>query len=439
MRVAFLHPDLGLGGAERLIVDAAAGMAARGHAVRVFTSHYDPARSFEETRDGRFAVTVHGDWLPRQVCGGRFHIVFAILRSLWLAVAVALFHPPADVYVVDQVSAAVPVLRLLRPRARILFYLHFPDFLLTPNRTALWKRLYRLPFDAFEQATTLCAHRIVVNSGFTRDVFLRTFTTFGTPPTPSVLYPCIKVPEGSGEPASSPPPGEAPFVVLSINRYERKKAIHLAIHAFARLRASLPAAAAARTHLVIAGGYDARLHENVEHYRELQVAAAAAGLVPAGATYERSVVPPALAGLPLARAAPDAGFAHMETSGPITWLRSVSDDEKTALLRLASVVLYTPSNEHFGIVPLEAMAYRRPVVAVASGGPLESVQDDGVTGYLVPEADGADGFARALRKVLDAGATGRAAMGERGRRHVVERFTRDAFAAQLEALCGAMR
>jgi alpha-1,3/alpha-1,6-mannosyltransferase len=28
MRVAFLHPDLGLGGAERLVVDAAAGLAA---------------------------------------------------------------------------------------------------------------------------------------------------------------------------------------------------------------------------------------------------------------------------------------------------------------------------------------------------------------------------------------------------------------------------
>ena len=27
LRVAFLHPDLGLGGAERLVVDAAAGLA----------------------------------------------------------------------------------------------------------------------------------------------------------------------------------------------------------------------------------------------------------------------------------------------------------------------------------------------------------------------------------------------------------------------------
>lgn len=406
----------------------------------MFTSHYERARSFEETRDGRFAVTVHGDWLPRHVCGGRFHILFAILRNLWLALAVALWHPPADVYIVDQVSAAVPILRLLRPRARVLFYLHFPDFLLTPNRTAWWKRLYRLPFDLFEQATTLCAHRIVVNSGFTRDVFLRTFTTLGTPPTPAILYPCIQVPPLPAE----PPPtltfaaDTQPFLVLSINRYERKKAIGLAITAFARLRSSLPPAIAPRLHLVIAGGYDPRLLENVEHYRELQRLAVTEGLVAADATYERARLPEALAGLPLARDAPDALYPHMETLGPITWLRSMSDDEKAFLLGAAGAVVYTPSNEHFGIVPLEAMGYRRPVIAVASGGPLESVQDDGVTGYLVPEADGADGFARALRKVLYAGPAGRAAMGERGRRHVVARFTRDAFAAELEVICRSM-
>ncbi len=44
-------------------------------------------------------------------------------------------------------------------------------------------------------------------------------------------------------------------------------------------------------------------------------------------------------------------------------------------------MLYTPQNEHFGIVPIEAMAAGRPVVACSSGGPLESVVE-GVTGLL---------------------------------------------------------
>ena len=38
-------------------------------------------------------------------------------------------------------------------------------------------------------------------------------------------------------------------------------------------------------------------------------------------------------------------------------------------------------NTDFGIVPIEAMYMNRPVVAVSSGGLLETVQN-GVTGFL---------------------------------------------------------
>jgi alpha-1,3/alpha-1,6-mannosyltransferase len=52
--VVFFHPDLGIGGAERLVVDAAVGLQLRGHRVVVFTNHCDPAHCFDECRDGRF-------------------------------------------------------------------------------------------------------------------------------------------------------------------------------------------------------------------------------------------------------------------------------------------------------------------------------------------------------------------------------------------------
>lgn len=50
--VVFFHPDLGIGGAERLVVDAAVGLQNRGDKVTIFTSHCDPTHCFEEARDG---------------------------------------------------------------------------------------------------------------------------------------------------------------------------------------------------------------------------------------------------------------------------------------------------------------------------------------------------------------------------------------------------
>lgn len=38
------------------------------------------------------------------------------------------------------------------------------------------------------------------------------------------------------------------------------------------------------------------------------------------------------------------------------------------MLRRSRAVLYTPHNEHFGIVPVESMYVGTPVIAVNSGG-----------------------------------------------------------------------
>lgn len=51
VRVTILHPDLGIGGAERLIVDAAVGLQDRGHSVRIFTNQYSRSHCFQETLD----------------------------------------------------------------------------------------------------------------------------------------------------------------------------------------------------------------------------------------------------------------------------------------------------------------------------------------------------------------------------------------------------
>jgi alpha-1,3/alpha-1,6-mannosyltransferase len=54
--IVFFHPDLGIGGAERLIIDAAVGLQKRGHKVTIFTSHCDPQHCFDEARDGKLLL-----------------------------------------------------------------------------------------------------------------------------------------------------------------------------------------------------------------------------------------------------------------------------------------------------------------------------------------------------------------------------------------------
>ena len=69
-------------------------------------------------------------------------------------------------------------------------------------------------------------------------------------------------------------------------------------------------------------------------------------------------------------------------------------DEDLRSLYAGCRALIFPGEEDFGIVPLEAMASGKPVVAYAKGGALETVVD-GVTGVLFP-GQSADAMKRAL-------------------------------------------
>ena len=106
------------------------------------------------------------------------------------------------------------------------------------------------------------------------------------------------------------------------------------------------------------------------------------------------------------------------------------------LLRSAEVVVCTPWYEPFGIVPLEAMACGRPVVAAAVGGMLDTVVD-GVTGLHVPPRDPA-ALAVALRHLL-ADPDGRAEMGRAGLRRVADRYSWQRVAADTEAVYARLR
>ena len=388
VRVAFIHPDLGIGGAERLVVDAAMALKSHKHEVEIYTAHHDPGHCFAETKDGRLNVYCAGDWLPRHFLH-KGYALFAYLRMIYVALYLVFFsRRHYDVIFCDQISACIPVLQC--SRAKIVFYCHFPDQLLTKRRSLL-KRLYRWPIDTLEEWTTGLADVVLVNSGFTADVFHKTFHSLNHI-KPSILYPSLnfmafdKPPISLGETIPNIPT----TIFLSINRYERKKNLSLAITAFAKMLETCSSQES--VHLVMAGGYDERVVENREYYDELVQLAEKLGV-----------------------------------RQKVTFLRSFSDEEKVALLDRCAVLVYTPSNEHFGICPLEAMYMKRPVIAVNSGGPLETVVE-GETGFLCDPTT--DAFAGRMEYFMEHSSASEK-MGDACRRHVLANFSFASFTDKL--------
>ena len=134
-----------------------------------------------------------------------------------------------------------------------------------------------------------------------------------------------------------------------------------------------------------------------------------------------------LAGIPLRIVGdgPERAMLERRSTSNTQFLGRLADAEVRDLYRRAAVVVL-PGEEDFGIVPLEAQACGRPVVAFGLGGACETVVD-GETGFLVEEptaAAFADSVGRASTYRFD-----RVAI-----RHHAERFGRARFGDEMEAL-----
>lgn len=417
-----LHPDLGLGGAERLIVDASKALQDSGHNVTIYTGYHDPRRCFRETCDNSLRVNVIGKRIPRAICG-KFHALLAYIKMIYIAFYIVLFSQ-VDYHLVlcDQVAACIPVFKLVqifKPYIRIVFYCHFPDQLLT-GRESFIKNLYRKPIDFFEEWSTSLADKIVVNSNFTGTVVRQTFTSFRNRQL-YVLHPCVSVETLSSSKPSLADCGnhvkecikrianvEKSFTFLSLNRFERKKDLELAIQAMQVLQLKLDNIAGEsdkvkdpkQVFLLMAGGYDKRLSDSVEYYNEL-----------------------------VNMVADDEALRDQ-----VMFIKSPDENEKLILLRHCGAVIYTPKDEHFGIVPLEAMALSKPVIASRSGGPLETVETEGqyASGKLCDHDS--ESFADAMlqlcqdRKLSDK-------LGRNGLKRVQKLFSYESFQERLNKIC----
>lgn len=145
-KIAFLHPDLGIGGAERLIVDSALALQSTFKELTIWTCRYDPQRAFSDTKN--FKIEIRGSHIPRHIFGFA-HIFFALLSFLWLTIQVCL-RSDANIFIVDQISAFVFLLKWFKPKSKIIFYCHFPDKRLASHGNLI-KKIYRYPFDFIEK------------------------------------------------------------------------------------------------------------------------------------------------------------------------------------------------------------------------------------------------------------------------------------------------
>lgn len=327
-----------------------------------------------------------------------------------------------DVFFVDQLSSCIPLLRLLFPKARILFYGHYPDQLLVrdfgPGVMRSIRAVYRVPFDLIESWSTGCADEIIANSKFTRGVFRRTFPALRSRDI-KVIYPCVDTDVAklkSGQGALWPDKK----LLLSINRFECKKDIALAINAYAALTDE----ERSKAKLVLAGGYDPRNPENAECYDMLKELAESLHLT--HATFRSQ----------------DTALTDLSTEDvDVLFLLSIPHELKLRLLNSASLLVYTPSNEHFGIVPLEAMVAGVPVLATNTGGPLETIYD-GRTGWL-RSPNRVDQWTDVMRKpLMPSSADSLKRIGEQGRQRVIAEFSRtsmtDAFNREIQSMTGSV-
>ena len=329
-RVALYYPWIYVrGGAERVVLEI---VRRSRHQHTVFTNYVDYAQTFPEFRSLENLVQLAR--VPVERSFGR------VLRA-----AATIARQRLDLRAFDALLVASEGLGdfiTFRNRARpIVCFCHTPA---RPVYDPVYRRVWlerhphaRLPLEIFSAVYGVLTRlawrnyrRVFVNS---REVLHRVAAGRICPiDKVEVLHPGVDV--AAVGPAFAPE-----LYFLYAGRIKWTKNIALVLDAFRTFKRSSPHACEWR--LVIAGSVD---QSSREYLADLQ----------RGATGDTAV----------------------------TFQANPSTAELQALYERCYALVFPSLNEDWGIVPLEAMAHGKPVLAVNRGGPTESVVD-GETGFLL--------------------------------------------------------
>jgi glycosyltransferase involved in cell wall biosynthesis len=122
--------------------------------------------------------------------------------------------------------------------------------------------------------------------------------------------------------------------------------------------------------------------------------------------------------------------ARLGIGARVHWHGALPQPRLLDFYRAATALVVPSREEGFGLVAVEAQLCETPVVAFASGG-LSDTIDDGATGYLIPPGD-----ATALASALDlvVASEGRHEVGKAGRQSALAQFAPDSVARRYRKL-----
>ncbi|PAV61156.1 hypothetical protein WR25_22485 [Diploscapter pachys] len=218
-----------------------------------------------------------------------------------------------------------------------------PDLVILDHSARWYSKLIGL----IEEELFLQTDKIMVNSKFTAKQFEKVMPNVPRDKIRVVYPPCDidSIVSSAQAPISRRDrPSNSAYLFLSMNRFWPEKRLDIIVEA-----ASILKSRGYKFHVQLAGSVMPHIPESRIYYDLLKKMA-----------------------------------NELDVMDVVDFIPSPNEQTKFALYRKCDSALYTPPDEHFGIVPIEALDQRRPVIVCNSGGPAETVLED-VTGTRIAE------------------------------------------------------